>query len=252
VDGRLAQVIALVGHGNAYLARAEPDGHLEFTNSTFQYVGSVAFEGPAGATADHAGTVREWFERARQMGMTRFWLAGGQVLLLRKGSDEAESWTPSWTRANSVSKESKRIWRVSYAGAKYSTAGGRMAAPVLGSAADRLEQAIKQNLRVAAENSDEHWRKWFEAALAQLHDPSPVARFHPDALPDFGYAQDARALFAAAVGSFVFGGMGSWNDVYVKDQQLEAEYRTASAALRAALDDSFQASVNSWPSPTAP
>ena len=62
MDGRLAQVIALVGHGNAYLAGAEPGGHLEFTNSTFQYVGSVAFEGPAGARADHAGTVREWFE----------------------------------------------------------------------------------------------------------------------------------------------------------------------------------------------
>jgi hypothetical protein len=252
VDGRLAQVIALVGHGNAYLAGAEPDGHLEFTNSTFQYVGSLAFEPPGGAAADQAGTVREWFERARRTEMTRFWLAGAQVLLLRAGSDEAESWAPSWTRTNSVSKESKRIWGVSYTGAKYSTAGGRLVAPSLDWAADRLAQTIQQNLRVAADNSEEQWVKWFEGALGQLHDPSPVPRFHPDALPEFGYSHDARALFAAAVGAFVFGGMGSWNDVYIKDQQLEAEYRTASVALHAALDDAFQASVNSWPSPTAP
>src|SRR4051794_262143 len=41
----------------------------------------------------------------------------------------------------------------------------------------------------------------------------PTAPYHPDILPSAGYTLAARQLLAGAVASFVFGGMGSWNDV---------------------------------------
>ena len=46
--------------------------------------------------------------------------------------------------------------------------------------------------------------------------------------------------------------MGSWNDVYVKDNDLVSRYRAATDRLYDSVVGALHAAVNSSPSPTAP
>jgi hypothetical protein len=86
----------------------------------------------------------------------------------------------------------------------------------------------------------ESWPAWFEGAL----EGGPDIPYHPDLLPA-GYTSEARQLAAMAVKAWVFGGMGSWNDVYFDDRQVAAEYAAISQNLYGALLRALLASVNS-------
>ena len=48
-----------------------------------------------------------------------------------------------------------------------------------------------------------------------------------------------------AVKAWVFGGMGSWNDVYFDDREARTEYEAISRHLYSALLTALLASVNS-------
>jgi hypothetical protein len=250
VEARLAQVIALTGYGNAFLLGTPLEGELEFTNSAFQYVRGVSFVTSGRAPSASIGGVSDWFKRAREAAFTRFWLAESQVLLLTRASDQAESWAPAWHRAGGRTEPDGRIWRVDYTGVAY-TNTAKLVAPNVEEAAKELRGALEETLAVATEIGEKQWTNWFALALSQFDEAAPAARFHPDALPNVGYKHEARALFAAAVGGSVFGGMGSWNDVYVKDPNVDGRYRVASERLHRSLGGAFQAAVNSWPSPRA-
>ena len=86
----------------------------------------------------------------------------------------------------------------------------------------------------------ETWPAWFERALA---DDAEVP-YYRDLLPA-GYTSEARLLAAMAVKAWVFGGMGSWNDVYFGDQEAAAEYAAISRNLYSTLLRALVASVNS-------
>lgn len=95
--------------------------------------------------------------------------------------------------------------------------------------------AIRQ---FAAEHGLGHWVTWFTDALAR---PS-VIRYHPDMLLG-RYPDAARSLAARAAASWVFGGMGSWNDVHVPGPD-EEDMRRLSNALYDAVRDAVVTVVN--------
>jgi hypothetical protein len=246
LNGEIAQLVALVTHGNAWLAGGGRAPELFPAHTTFQFVADIRF-------ADIVGSTAAWFERLRARGVRRLWLtlpsvdpffaglAGGvRERILADGRREA--WTPAWTVKDAHAPD-QRVWSVAYARRRML----RRPRPglTIADANHGLERAL-----VAAE--DFARRDRYLAAFASsfveardlLHAYEPVIPYHDDLVPascDVG----ARRLLAAASRAWVFGGMGSWNDVYFEDEAARKAYSDLSHELYGALTSAIVVAANS-------
>ena len=223
MNGELAQSIALVAHGNAYLSDldAAPPS-LEAGNSVFRYVGSIAFRLLGGATL--TGTAA-WYEELRRQGVERLSLRVPAVdpaltvfanrlqgILVAGRADGQE-----WVAHNTVHDEhapDRRIWAVLYS-PHDATGEPGLDASSLDAASDELRAAIDA-AETLARTTDE--LVGFGEPLSAARDllaagASSRAQRDDDMLPPRGYGLHARQLVAGAKRAWVFGGMGSWNDM---------------------------------------
>ncbi len=90
------------------------------------------------------------------------------------------------------------------------------------------------------------WSEWFRAALQRASASRAVFDYYPDVLPLTGYTEPARRLLSACEKAWVFGGMGSWNDVGFETPELEARYRSLTPELFSAVLFGVAAAVNSF------
>jgi len=267
VNGELAQVICLASHGSSWLAQ---DGHsdpptLDRDNSTFKFVGSLGFDLAGGSPGQeaHADTVADWLRRFRDRGTDRLWLvipeakpitglgqaAGEHMLagfanagrwgLAATGGRQPEMWRASWSVGDRSAPE-HRIWSVHYQGAYLDQVVPQR--PDLRSALEQLAKALEAAREFAARQNLDTWAGWFERALAKGRD----IPYHPDMLPP-AYPDEAHQLAAMAAQAWVFGGMGSWNDLGFELRAVEAEYDEVSRNLYAAVLLALLASANDGP-----
>lgn len=268
MNGELAQAVALVAHGNLFLARgADADApDLLRTNSTFRYVSSVTFaryrsrDERSGTLA--AADVPAWFRFLRADGVRRLWhvafawerrdareyqMAGfaGAVPVAIQG--DAAGAFELWYPASRYEKGAEGApWAVEYRSLVFDESHALQ--PDLGAVKSRLAAALLRAERFAraAGEATLVWAEWFSKALALLEDASPATPFHPDILPPEGYGLEARQLMAAAAQAYVFGGMGSWNDVWLKDEGARREYDDVTAELYDAVKLATVAAPNSF------
>ncbi len=108
----------------------------------------------------------------------------------------------------------------------------------------RLEKVLSSLIELASTTPEtEHWTANFRAALSflQMEDFSDDRDFIPEKI----YSVQARLLLQAAYSSWVFGGMGSWNDVVFQgDDHLL--YEKLTSELYDAVCSSLVAVVNSY------
>ena len=269
MDGPLAQIIALVGHGNNFLSDNN-EGALNLwpSNSTFQYVRVLKFARYSNSQAlqgtEIARDTVDWFQRLHSEGAKRLWyvafawgkqdLPEHQAVAFAGGVPRAiqvdyprhfEFWYPAWDVGDQNDPE-HRIWSVEY-----------KALPLQHSQAitpdlETVRGYLRQNLEAARDFSERGkdaaapWAAWFTAALRLLEASDPQPPFHVDMLPRYGYSLAARQLLAAATQANVFGGMGSWNDLGFADNVRQAEYVQGTKDLYEAVKMSFVAAVNSY------
>lgn len=85
----------------------------------------------------------------------------------------------------------------------------------------KLRKAIETAQAYAARTDGLHfWAKRLEQALEQFRSRDDVDRY----LPATGYSLAAKRLLLAASWAWVFGGMGSWNDIGFTDPAEQQEY----------------------------
>lgn len=82
----------------------------------------------------------------------------------------------------------------------------------------------------------------FRQALTSLSSPNAQGAL---LLVPEQYPLAARQLIDAAASAWVFGGMGSWNDLYIENDADYHEYERLSSALHTALYRAVSAAVNS-------
>jgi hypothetical protein len=152
------------------------------------------------------------------------------------GRQQPEMWRASWAVGDRSASE-HRIWSVHYQGAYLDQVVPQR--PGSRCAQERLAEALEAAREFAARQNLGTWPGWFERALASGRD----IPYHPDMLPP-AYTSEAHHLAAMAAQAWVFGGMGSWNDLGFKDRAVEAEYEEVSMKLYAAVLLALLASVN--------
>lgn len=264
MNGELAQVICLASQGSSWLSRgghSEPPA-LERENSTFQFVGSIGFHLPAGLSAQEfrADTVTDWLRQLRDRQAARLWLVipeakpvtdlgqpvdehmlagfanAGRWSLVATGGREAEVWRASWTIGDRDAP-GHRIWSVRYEGVYADRVAPQR--PDLRGATAQLTVALEVAHDFAIRHAVDTWPEWFERALT-VSDEIP---YHPDMLSP-ACTSEARHLAAMAAQAWVFGGMGSWNDVFFEDNAAASEYEAVSRNLYSTVLQALVASVN--------
>ena len=264
MNGELAQLIALAAHGSVWLQDSRgPAPELMDGNSTFQYVGNVEFD--MGRTrllrrSRVLSLVSDWFDALRLAGVTRLWLVcplspespehfeapsfanEARSSLLAIGGKRDRLWRAHWTVPDPQAPDST-FWTVRFSQAPVADIPVRR--PDLHETETALVAALREaQLFARGHEPLEDWARWFQKAieLCSARDPQPP--YHPDMFPRTGFPPDARRLLAIATQSWVFGGMGSWNDVWF-DGDDQGRYREVTSALYDSMLRGFEAAVNS-------
>ncbi|MRS02446.1 hypothetical protein EG832_04350 [bacterium] len=266
MNGEWAQLIALVAHGNYFLTHPESSHNDLSANSTFQYVNEVTFVrykstiDPKGVKV--AANVGDWLIDLRKRKVKRLWniafawdrqdlaehiavaFAGGVPIAIQVDLPEGyELWYPLWKTGGKPQKP----WFVEYRGLKfgYSHAAEQMR---MEDVKVRLHNAIvgtEQFARRPEVNLGE-WADTFASALTLLNSENPTAPYHPDILPEAGFSLAARQILSAAARAYVFGGMGSWNDLGFKQPEVQKEYHEVTKTLYLAVKMSLLMASNSF------
>ncbi|MDO7907755.1 hypothetical protein Q5741_15190 [Paenibacillus sp. JX-17] len=254
MNGELHQLLLITALGNGFLIAGSDSAHPELEQHESL---KIQFKN------NHRSCGwREWLQEIRQQGGERIMLvsssephsywqtsgfAGGGrpigVVVLGTGVNRV--WTPSWQFDQ---RGSRQLWNVTYTEKELQTGSmdSRQFIP-LEVCSSRLHQVLQGIGELADAIEESFWReKFFEPGLNILKGILPVPKMSFD-LPAI-YSEQASRMLNAAYKSWVFGGMGSWNDsppYSAYQHQKEKEYEELTSQLYEALLGCVQSAVNS-------
>jgi hypothetical protein len=263
MNGELAQLVTLVTFGNLFLSGKEIDLSK---NSTFQYVSSLKFARYKSKNdkqgVEIAGSVTDWFAFLKSNHVSRLWnvafawdrsdllehiaaaFAGSVPRAIQADLPGGyELWYPLWQTGGPEGKP----WHVEYRGLMFPNSHVYPAPPM-----GLVKQQLRQNIAEAEafarrpQVDTGQWAECFCKSLQFLDSPNPVAPYHPDMLPGTGFDLEARQVMAAAVQAYVFGGMGSWNDMGFAEKDLNKEYQRITKDMYEAVKMSIVMASNSF------
>jgi hypothetical protein len=168
---------------------------------------------------------------------------GGRRLIAAIKDDEADLWEARWA-VGDQKDPAKKIWIVTYG--RVAT-GFDIAGEPERSVADiraDLAAALVDITRFAEAQQLENFAKSFRHATERLAGTAPLDRGWFDKLDDKdGLDLDARQLLGAAEAAWVFGAMGSWNDLSFKGEAGKT-YDALSNRLFALVNEATAAATN--------
>ena len=244
MNADLVQLIALASSSNAVLARRITLESFYPSHSAFQGCRKITFEDPAADRKTLDSPVM-WLKYLAKNGFARLHLnqsgddqTGAESLILVA---EQHGKFLAWLRTGA----DHRPWDIDY---HLLSAGSNTGSAVdLASAKQSLQQALSE-IQCFANRHHLGFGSCFTAGLKSLDASSPLknCRHHPLVAARL-YLLEARQLMASCWHLWVFGGMGSWNDVGFNDVKTMRHYEKVPDALYSALMSGIQVSVNSFP-----
>jgi len=267
MNGEIAQRVALVCHGNTFLRGGNISDFFP-ANSTCQFCDGIAF---VEFKKVFFGNVREqeiasnpnrWFATLRERGvhglrlsqtprndpnisdrMSAGFVGGGGAWEIEavKRNGSSEFWRSRWEVWNQNAPD-KRIWRVAYGKVTEAKTAKPNTKP-LGELKTYLQKALQEIHSLSQKQNYDVFEKCFANALESLSSSRPLHGYHKDFSPDGILSSDAMALLDACQAAWVFGGMGSWNDMGF-DGDVELEYNRVSENLFSLLTEIIPAAAN--------
>lgn len=256
MQGHFAQQIAITTYGNAFLAGATGVEWETFypSNDTFTFCEYVRFvdrtpENSGQQATAYADDPLRWFERLAHTGVSRLRLGCGRIegeplsrwFIETTKANESDFWDSRWDVGDQA-RPDQRIWRVTY---------GRVAVdqppfPAPRIDATELKDRFAANLLAIGEFARRHrldmFAKPFTSALAALNGERSDWKGYDLAPPSFlpPYAEN---LLAAAQWAWVFGGMGSWNDMSFEGDDSK-DYARLTQELYQAVNEAVVVAAN--------
>ena len=267
MTGQLAQIINLIVSYNA----GNFDSDFIGDNSTFQYCNSLHFKilkkkfFGGYKEVEAASTPREWFKYLSKKGCSKLRLVfqsdnkldadhklagfvggGGNWFIEAVYLGYSDYWQARWEVKKEKKDTDNRIWNVTYG--LVSTILEPYPHPKI----EVIDQKKKINeilIRISefasSNDSTKDWEKTFNSAREMLDVDNPELSYHKDMVPSGALTKDRLQLLIAASSSFVFGGMGSWNDIgWFDDDITTKKYDELSAQLYKIMNESFVVAVN--------
>ncbi|NUM56518.1 MAG: hypothetical protein HUU46_23040 [Candidatus Hydrogenedentes bacterium] len=265
----IAQFVALTCHANASLCGHELPPFL-ITNSTAQFCESIRFVSTRrrlwGGLSNEpvAADPNAWFEYLKKKGALGVqlrcarhddsklpgWLvaafAGGGgtwSMDVALPSGAAERWAGNWKVGNRDAPD-RRIWTVEYCG-NTTRRSGTSHSRDLSLVARELEVSLREVLLFSMNQSLSGFSESFQSALDTIKSQGEHGHgYHQDLAPPGVLSTTATALLDACQKAWVFGGMGSWNDLMFEGNYQQT-YETLSERLFNAVNAAIASSASS-------
>jgi len=270
MQGELAQLISLTSFGNEYLRSGELPLFYYPEHSTFKYCRVVDFHvlqgnGTSGSNElVWAENPLQWFQKLKQEGCTGLRLfyqpadahplaqehqlvgfvgGGGRWLIEAIINNHAQYWLKRWELTNKQDPENK-IWSVHYLRVEEKANIVDQQFDVDEVKKD-FEQVLGQLIHFCQQQQLPQWKSVFENGKIILTG-SLAQQVHQDIdlLVTKNYSSSAQELLAAINVSWVFGGMGSWNDISFEEASVQKQYDDLSGRLYALMMKGIVAAVN--------
>ena len=260
MNGQLAALMALALHGNACLSTPDaPAPSLLEGNSTFQSVNALTIVDRRGRWRPQEirfTDTAEWFEHLRDEKVARLSLldahapsaedapvtAGERWALAGTTRRGRRSWGAAWD-ASAPDAPDQRVWSVRLA---YDVTAGTtvLAAPGVNLATAALDHALEDIGTFASSHGLNNWRERFDDARYQLAADAPVLPYHPDIAPAGALSLPRTRLLAGAMMAWIFGGVGSWDDIGLDDLHGRSRMAQETRRLYETVIDAFLAVTN--------
>lgn len=267
MQGHIAQVAALSIYGNEFLRGRDVSAFWP-TASVFTFCKKVTFvtlsnQGSAAEEAPYAQDPLEWFAKLRGEGVVGLRLhyiagndprisdrmsiafvgGGGRWLLEAVKPAVSDVWEARWQVGDQQDSE-RRIWLVTYG--RTATNHSPLQPKQVGE--EGLRGELKEVLTEVAGFADgqqlDHFAKCFRAGLEVLASENPLGSvYHSDLAPPQALPVRSRQLLAVAQAAWVFGGMGSWNDLGF-DGRHQERYEELSDKLFTLLNQAVVEAAN--------
>jgi hypothetical protein len=158
-------------------------------------------------------------------------------------SSYSDFWANRWevTRRNDTDR---KIWSVSYGRTQVQQPTANFCPDV-----QQTKEILTNNLTAIQSFAKKHqldnWAAIFQNALRVLHSSESEAVFNQALIDKFNYPLPALQLIYSAIAAYVFGGMGSWNDLAFETKEEYEEYQKLSVSLYSSINRAFISGINS-------
>lgn len=271
MDDTLSQKLSLISYGNEYINTGKLiPGYNQ--HSVFQYCKKISFKTYKESffskrkTINAGATPEEWFHFLKQDDCRELKLfyqhskdqsqfkdfqtaglvgGGGTWLIEAIYKKHSDFWYAHWNFQDEENTE-QRGWLIEYevVAQKKPTANIQL---LLNPAKEELKISLKEIETFARQQKLDTWTEWFSKALATTESENPGSDFYyADLIVNKNYELTARQLVFGASQSWVFGAMGSWNDIGFSDKEVTANYEKLTAALYETVIKAFLAGINSY------
>jgi hypothetical protein len=272
MTGILAQIIALTAYGNDFLKNGKVLTDFNSTNTTFQFCNKIDFrefkkqfffskpkekvvaENPIKwfefLKTDGCKHLRLYFEYSKDQSFAKDHklaglVGGGGTWLIEAIYDSYSNyWANRWEVTNQNATDNK-IWTVNY--------GITIAKQHISNlqidnekAKLKLRQTLIEIADFAFKQNLQSWGELFDKAIKTMDSTSPEANYHTDLIPLDNYSLTAKQLLFSAGNAWVFGGMGSWNDLGFDNKEDNETYDRLSEQLYSNINEAIIASTNTY------
>jgi hypothetical protein len=267
LQGSIAQAATLAIFGNDIL-RGYSRENFWPASTVFKFCKAVRFVALSGeATKPTESLFAEdpvqWISRLRGEGTTSLRLhdiprndprisdrmsvgfvgGGGRWVIETRQAQASDLWEARWQVMNKDDPDQK-IWGVTY----FRTFHGGAHIPTqprnLTALRDDLSIVLAKIEAFATRQRLEHFAGAFRNAAGKLSSTDPLAgTYHSDLVPTPAMPLEAKQLLGAVLAAWVFGGMGSWNDLGF-DGNDQQEYTELSDELFVLLNQAISVAVS--------
>jgi hypothetical protein len=261
--GPTAQFVALACHFNGRALGLWPSSFL-LANSTAQFCERIQFlRRQADQWTITAYTPNEWLDHEARPERRAYivhrrtenprhpdresaiFVGGGgrwQLALLEDG--RMDVWEAGWKGGNPKAPE-HRVWQVTYALVAGNVSSALPELPSPEAIIPRFQETLAKMLKFCKRHQMSAFAECFLKASECLTADDPFALvYHRDLAPDGLLSLSAKRVLAACQAAWVFGGMGSWNDIGFKGEEQQL-YEELSEGLFTLLNDAISVGANS-------
>lgn len=164
---------------------------------------------------------------------------GGKWNLVSTNEKDTSVWTAFWDVIDQ-NNSNKKIWGVNY----IKTGNQYLCNEDDDNYINNFYSALEEIYNFTIKKNDSAFANCFKNAMTTLNsNGKELFGYHKDLVPNC--YKKIEYLLDACQSAWVFGGMGSWNDIWIEDENILNEYKIVSNNLYSSLISTIIQSVNS-------
>lgn len=273
MQGTIAQLLSIAAHGNEYLSGRIDDNFFP-DSSTFKFCKFVRFmdlqsSGTKWHEREFAKDPNAWFLKLKDTGVVQlrvryistnkeeisdrmsvaFVGGGGRWLIEAVKPSKSDFWEASWEVGDKDDPD-QNIWHVKYGRILRNANQPEQPLPPIGEIKERLKDVLSKISSFAHKNDCGNFGECFDRGIKALSEPPTNSENSYNIFPDNYADPDYHQVLNSCQGAWVFGGMGSWNDMGFSDNEVHKQYEELSDQLFNLINLSLIVASNPVPRPT--